>query len=70
MENRQKRVETGDRKAKDGKEGVGMERTVVFRCDDRPLHPEEDRSKKSEGMQRTLSLPSPSAPDKVLVVQK
>lgn len=47
-----------------------MERTVVLRCDDRALHPEEDRSKRSEDMQRPLSLPSPSAPDKVLIVQK
>lgn len=47
-----------------------MERTVVLRCDDRALHPEEDRSKRSEDIQQPLSLPSPSAPDKVLVVQK
>lgn len=59
-----------DRKAKVRKEGGGMGRTVVLRCDDRALRPEEDRSKKSEDMQRPLSLPPPSAPDKVLVVQK
>lgn len=60
------------REAKVGKEkGGGMERAVVIRDDKKnSAHTRRQKQGEGRGAAAPISLPSPSAPDKVLVVQK
>lgn len=60
------------REAKVGKEkGGGMERAVVIRDDKKnSAHTRRQKQGEGRGAAVPISLPSPSAPDKVLIVQK